>query len=70
MYMCISVCAQGSSDAIISIGIASTGKYIMTCTETSFTVWTVKGQNSVHTKFCHQSLCLSILCVIASIICR
>ena len=56
MYMCISVCAQGSSNAIISIGIASTGKYIMTCTEISFTVWTVKGQNSVHAKFCHQSL--------------
>ena len=34
---------QAGPHKIISIGIASTGKFVMTCTEHSFTVWTLKG---------------------------
>ena len=36
---------QGSSAEIISLGIASTGKFIMTCTDTQFNVWTLKGRH-------------------------
>jgi WD40 repeat protein len=32
------------SSTVISMGIASTGKFVMTCTSTAFTVWTLRGE--------------------------
>jgi WD40 repeat protein len=32
------------SSPVISMGIASTGKFVMTCTSTAFTIWTLRGE--------------------------
>lgn len=42
-------CLQAYNDDIIGLGIASTGKYIMTCTnKTDLVIWDLRGQRLAH----------------------
>jgi WD40 repeat protein len=35
---------KADSATVIAVGIASTGKFVMTCTASAFTVWTLRGE--------------------------